>query len=170
MSKNARVYTAEATLGCHHRFQANYKPEINDRFHIFNYPEATWPQGDTFHPHICKNKAHNNSTLRVHLCHKSIRFLIKSVQTNCSVTLEVLTVKRVFLTVHKRCCSIVYIYIKINSVPGVQLCAIALLTLCGGGPEAGRQTQHQTPKQGQAAPFHSRPHSWRSTNPPSPCK
>lgn len=40
------------------------------------------------------------------------------------------------------------------------LCGNALLTLCGGGPEAGRKTQHQTPKQGQAGPFHSKPHSW----------
>lgn len=44
----------------------------------------------------------------------------------------------------------------------VEQCGAALLTLCGGGPEAGRQTQHQTPKQGQAAPFRSRPHSWMS--------
>lgn len=148
--------------------QTNYKPEINHQIHIFNYPEAAWPQGDTFHSYICKNKAHN---LRLNLCRKSIEFLINLIQTNCCAMLEVLTVKRVSLTVHKRCCSIVYIYIKINTVfPVCRMCGIALLTLCGGGPEAGRQTQHQTPKQGQAAPFHSRPHSWRSTNPPSPCK
>lgn len=49
-----------------------------------------------------------------------------------------------------------------TTCPGVRRCSAALLTLCGGGPEAGRQTQHQTPKQGQAAPFHSRPHSWMS--------
>lgn len=77
MSKNARVYTAEATLRCHHMVQTKHKPEINHQIHILNYPEAIWPQGDTFHSYICKNKAHNNSTLRVHLCHKSIDFLIK---------------------------------------------------------------------------------------------
>lgn len=49
-----------------------------------------------------------------------------------------------------------------------QQCGVALLTLCGGGPEAGRQTQHHTPKQGQAVPFHSRPHSWRSKSPQNP--
>lgn len=36
--------------------------------------------------------------------------------------LGVLMVKRVFLTVHKRCCSIVYIYIKINTVFPVCSC------------------------------------------------
>lgn len=82
MSKNARVYTAEATLGCHHMVQTNYKPEINHQIHIFDYPEATWPQGDTFHPYICKSKAHNKRSLRVHLCHKSIEFLISNLNPN----------------------------------------------------------------------------------------
>lgn len=56
------------------------------------------------------------------------------------------------------------------NVPGVLLCGNALLTLCGGGPEAGRKTQHQTPKQGQAGPFHSRPHSWMCKKSTQSCK
>lgn len=68
-------------------------------------------------------------------------------------------VKHGVFTVHELYCSIVK---NKTMFPRVQLCGVALLTLCGGGPEAGRQTQHQTPKQGQAAPFHSRPHSWMS--------